>query len=112
MRSRSRWVDTRKSSGERASLFLEITTLVVLAIVLASKWATSRSSQSMALERAELENEYNKMRTDYNQLFEKRKASEEQVKTLDAEIADLKEALEETRVDLDDQIERNEDLGG
>ena len=93
-------------------MFLEIAALAVLVIVLATKWATSSSTQNMVLERTELENEYNKMRTDYNQLFEKRKTSEEQAKTLEGEIATLKETLEESKLDLDDQIERNEDLGG
>ena len=93
-------------------MFLEIVTLAVLVVVLVTKWATSRASQGLLLERTELENEYNKLRTDYNQLFEKRKTSEEQAKALDAEIAQLQETLEEAKLDLDDQIERNEDLGG
>jgi len=93
-------------------VFLELATLGVLVIVLATKWATSRSSQGMVLERTELENEYSKMRTDYNKLFERRKTSEEQAQALEAEITDLKGALEEAKLDLEDQIERNEDLGG
>lgn len=93
-------------------MFLEMTTLVVLIVVLATKWATSRSSQSLVLERAELENQYSKLRTDYNQLFEKRKQSEAQVKQFEQELAELQEKFDEVKLDLDDQIERNEDLGG
>ena len=91
-------------------MFLQITTLVVLAITLATRFATAKSSQGMQLEITELGNDYSKLRTDYNKLFESRKASEEQAKKLEAEIADLKESLEEAKGDLDDQIDLNEDL--
>ncbi len=70
--TRSRWVDTRKSSRERISVFLEAVTMIALAITRITKWATARSSQHIQLEHVELENQYSKMRTDYNQLFEKR----------------------------------------
>ena len=93
-------------------MFLEIVTLAVLAIVLVTKWATSRSAQNLVLQRTELDNEYHKLRGDYNKLFEQRKSSEEQAKTLGAEIAELQETLEEIKVDLEDQIDRNEELGG
>jgi len=91
---------------------LEIITLVVLAIALIAKWATGKSSQGIVLARAELKNEYSKLRMDYNQLFENRKSSEEHSKRLGLEVDELKLALEEAQQDLDDQIERNEDLGG
>jgi septal ring factor EnvC (AmiA/AmiB activator) len=93
-------------------LFLEITTLVVLIVTLAIKFVTAKSAQNQQLERTELENEYHKLRQDYNQLFENRKSSEEQAKKLEAEVVEMTEAVEEAKVDLDDQIERNEDLGG
>ena len=92
-------------------MFFEIVTFVILAITLATKWSTSRSIQGMKLERVELENEYSKLRTNYDKLFETRKTAEEQAKGLEAEIDELKEALEETRTDLDNQIDRNEELG-
>lgn len=91
---------------------LEIITLAVLAIALITKWATGKSSQGIVLERAELKNEYSKLRMDYNQLFESRKSSEERSKGLEAEVEELKSALEEAQLDLDEQIERNEGLGG
>ena len=91
---------------------LEIITLVVLAIALITKWATGKSSQGIVLERAELENEYSKLRMDYSQLFENRKSSEERSKRLELEVEELKSALEEAQQDLDDQIERNEELEG
>ena len=62
-------------------MFLEIVTLCVLGTALVTKWATSRSAQGMVREKTELENEYHKMRNDYNALFEKRKASEEAYQT-------------------------------
>ena len=68
-------------------MFLQITTLVVLAITLATRFATAKSTQGMQLEITELENDYSKLRTDYSKLFEARKAAEEQAKKLDAEIA-------------------------
>ncbi len=91
---------------------LEITTIIVLAVAVITKWATTKSSQSMLLQRAELDNLYSKLRADYNKLFANRKTSEERAKKLEAEVGGLESALEEAKIDLDDQIERNEDLGG
>jgi uncharacterized coiled-coil DUF342 family protein len=83
-----------------------MTTLGVLVITLATKWGTSVSAQKMRLKRAELENRYSKLRTDYNQLFETRKSAEEQAKNLEAEVVELNQTLEEAKID------RNEELGG
>ena len=91
-------------------MFLEALSLILLALVLLSKWWTSRHSQKLSLELVELETTHSKLKSDHTALYNQRLKSEAQLKGLEAEKGRVEDQLEDLKDDLDDQLDRNEEM--
>ena len=91
-------------------MFLEVVTLILLTLVLLSKWWTARHTQKLSLELIELQTSHSKLKADHGALYAQRQTAEAQLKDLESEKTKTEARLEELKDDLNDQLDRNEDI--
>ena len=95
-----------------SDMLLEYVTLFLLVVVVLTRYFTTCHVNGLTLQRTELENEHAKLRGDYNALHKRRDATEAQIDDLKSRKAVLENELEDAKEELDDAIDRNEDLEG
>ena len=88
----------------------ETATLLLLAFVLITKYVTSVHMRKLRLTQVELDNLCQRHRRDYDQLFRDRQTGEGIVEKLKKERGELVVQLEQKRVAVEEQNERNREV--
>ena len=91
-------------------MVMELFTLMVLAGALAVRFLTSRHTESLELQKTEVDNENKSLRGKHNSAIETRKEAEDRLRLLEIEKSDLERHLKEAEDELDERIKRNEEL--
>ena len=91
-------------------MVLEYTTLFVLLVVVLTRYFTTRHKNGLQLEQTTLEDQHSKLQGDYNSLSNRRKATEKKMEGVRSARAVLENELEELNGELDDLIDRNEEM--
>jgi hypothetical protein len=91
-------------------MIIELFTLIVLAGAVAVKFLTSRHTESLELEKTEVDNDHRTLRSRHNQVFEARKEAEDRLRMFERDKADLERHLKEAEEELEERIQRNEEL--
>ncbi len=91
-------------------MILEIMTLVLLAAVLLTKYGTTAHIIRLNQRQAELENECNQYTTQYKALMRERETAEVEEKQVFQNVQMLEYEMEELKIKLSDQEERNQEL--
>jgi hypothetical protein len=89
---------------------LETVTLLLLALVLVTKYMTSVHMRRIRLTQVELENLCQRHRRDYDQLFRDRQTGEGIVEKLKQERSQLEAQLAQKREAVDEQNELNREM--
>lgn len=91
-------------------MVLEVITLGILALVLVVKYGTTAHLAKLHHRQLELDNECQQYQSRYKALVSERKAAEGEEKNIQANIVKLEVQLEDVRVQLSEQEERNREL--
>lgn len=91
-------------------MIMEIFTLIVLAGAVAVRFLTARHTEALELQKTEVDNEHRSLRSKHNQIFEARKEAEERLRMFQRDRADLERHLQEAEEELEERVQRNEEL--
>ena len=91
-------------------MFLEILTLLALALAVLAKYTTARHMSALNRERLELENACQYHERLYKRIFRERENGEVEEKGLDQQADTLEANLKALEKELEEQNERNQEL--
>ena len=91
---------------------VELFTLLVLGAAVAVKFMTSRQTEALELAKAEVDNESRRLKSLHNQVLEVRREGEDRLRMFKHDRAELEGHLKEAEEELEERIERNEELEG
>ena len=91
-------------------MVVELFTLLVLGAAVAVKFMTSRQTEALELEKTEVDNESRRLKSLHNQVMEARREAEDRLRMFQHDRAELEGYLKEAEEELEERIERNEEL--
>ena len=89
---------------------MEVITLLVLAVALAVKFATSRHIDALEVEKAAADNEHSRLKSNLEKAKQRRIDSEDRLRLFELEKKDLEKQLEHVEGELEEIVARNEEL--
>lgn len=91
-------------------MLMELFTLIVLAGALAVRFMTARHTESLEVQKTEVDNDHRSLRSAHNKVFEARQEAEARLKLFQRDKEDLERHLKEAEEELEERIKRNDEL--